>query len=515
MNHLVFLSLQKNLNHHINQFNMKNTILFFLLFFSTATFSQKLKKLPESKLSAAETEMHLRFLASDEMLGRKTGEQGNLVAARYITEQFRLLGLKSATSDGSYMQPVPFKNTKPVTEGSIFVGDSSLNAMDDFIVLSGKAANLKDISVVFANYGWADDKGYDDYKDLDVRGKIVVIQLGTPTSTKPNEAIQASDIKTKLAADKGALAVVEIFTAQIPWKNLRRFFASESLRLAKDKDDEGGIPHLWVNAGKGGLFSKEKLKTLSIKTAERVSTNVTSYNVAGIIEGTDPVLKNEYIVLSAHFDHIGINRTNKVDSISNGARDNAFGVTAMLSAAKALSQVHPKRSILLMGYTGEEIGLLGSKYYVDHPLLPLKQCVFNLDCDGAGYDDTTMLTIIGLNRTDAKTELEASGKAFGLKLADDPVPEQNLFERSDNFSFAVKGIPALDFAPGFKAFGPEILKYYHQTADNPETVNFSYLHKYCQTYAYAARLIANRATAPKWTAGDKYEKAWKELFGGK
>ena len=149
-----------------------------------------------------------------------------------------------------------------------------------------------------------------------------------------------------------------------------RFFNSESLKLADEKE-ESTIPHLWVNAGKAGALSKDKLKTLSIKTAEKVATIVNSFNVAGLIEGTDPVLKNEYIVLSAHFDHIGVNKTNKVDSISNGARDNAFGVTAMLFAAKALSQVRTKRSILFMGYTGEEIGLLGSKYYVDHPLVML------------------------------------------------------------------------------------------------------------------------------------------------
>jgi Peptidase family M28/PA domain len=494
---------------------MKNLIFLFVLGFATNAFSQKLNKLPESKIPAVETEAHLRFLASDELLGRKTGEQGNLVASRYITEQFRLLGLKSAVANGSYLQPVPFKNSKPVTQGSVVAGDSTLKIMDDFIVMAGKSADFHDAPVVFANYGWVDGKGYDDYKDLDVKGKIVVIQLGTPDTKKPFEAIQAADKKAKFAADKGAIAVVEIFTAQLPWKNLLRFFNSESIKLANDKEDESPIPHLWINAAKGGLFSKEKLKSLTIHTADKVSNSIISYNVAGIIEGTDPVLKNEYIVLSAHFDHIGINRSNKIDSISNGARDNAMGVTALLFAAKTLSQVRPKRSILVVGYTGEEIGLLGSKYYVDHPLLPLKQSVFNLDCDGAGYDDTTMLTTIGLSRTDAKTELEAAAKAFGLKMADDPVPEQNLFERSDNYNFAVKGIPALDFAPGFKAFGPEIMKYYHQTADNPETISFPYLHKYCQAYAYSARLIANRATAPKWVAGDKYEKAWKELFGGK
>lgn len=169
----------------------------------------------------------------------------------------------------------------------------------------------------------------------------------------------------------------------------------------------------------------------------------------------------------------------------------------------------------MIGYTGEEIGLLGSQYYVEHPLIPLKQCVFNLNCDGAGYDDTGLLTTIGLSRTDAKMELEQSAKAFGLKIIDDPAPEQNLFDRSDNVNFAAKGIPSPNFAPGMKAFGGEIMKYYHQTSDNPESVDFAYLHKYCQSYAYAARLIANRKDAPKWIAGDKYEKAWQTLFEDK
>ncbi len=496
---------------------MKKSILFGFLFLSSYAFSQKLSKLPESKIPQIETETHLRFIASDELMGRKTGEQGNLVAARYLTEQFRLLGLKSAVDNGSYMQPVPFKNTKPVTEGSVTAGDSTLKILDDFIVVSEKGANLSNTPVVFANYGWADDKGYDDYKDLDVKGKIVVVQLGTPTTTKPFEAIQAADKKAKLAEEHGAVAVVEIFTAQMPWKNLLRFFTSERLQLdlKKEGEKQATIPHLWINAAKGGLFAKDKLKTLTLKTGDKTVNNVMSYNVAGILEGTDPKLKNEYIVLSAHFDHIGINHTNKTDSISNGARDNAMGVTAVLFAAKAFSQMRSKRSILFIGYTGEEIGLLGSKYYVENPLIPLKQCVFNFNCDGAGYDDMTLLTTIGLSRTDAKAELETSAKAFGLKIIDDPAPEQNLFDRSDNVSFAAKGIPAPNFAPGMKAFGGEIMKFYHQTADNPETINFPYLHKYCQAYAYAARLIANRTTAPKWVAGDKYEKAWKELFGSK
>ncbi len=496
---------------------LKNNLLLGLLFLlNISVYAQKLTKLPEYKLPASESEMHLRFLASDEMLGRKTGEQTNLVAARYVAEQFRALGLKMPSGQSSYLQKVPFKNSKPANEGTITVGSETIKILDDFIVLEGKAADLKDVAVVFVGYGASEE----DYNNLDVKGKIVIAQLGTPKTEKPFEAIQASEAKTKLAADKGAAALVEMFTAQMPWRNIVRFFNAQRLTLdtKKEGEKESTMPHIWVSSTKAPLFAKDKLNTLSLKTSEKADISVISYNVVGILEGSDPTLKNEYIILSAHFDHVGTSRKgspnyNAADTIFNGARDNAFGVTAVLCAAKSLTQTKPKRSIVFIGFTGEEIGLLGSQYYADNPLVPLKQCVFNLDCDGAGYNDVTLLTTIGLGRTDCKPELEKAAAAFGLKMIDDPVPEQNLFDRSDNVSFARKGVPALDFAPGFTKFDDVINKYYHQVADNPETIDFAYLNKYCKSYTYAARLIANRKDAPKWIVGDKYEKAWKALYG--
>ena len=495
---------------------LKNKALFLLLCLNISVYAQKLTKLPEYKLPAVETETHLRFLASDEMLGRNTGEQTNLVAARYIAEQFRAVGLKMPAGQNTYYQKVPFKNSKPAKEGSMTIGSESLKILDDFLVLDGKAADLKETAVIFVGYGASDE----DYKNLDVKGKIVIAQLGTPKTEKPFEAIQASEAKTKLAADKGAAALVEIFTAQLPWKNIVRFINTQRLTLDRVKEGEKNIamPHIWVSSTKAALFNKEKLNTLSLKTAAKEDISVISYNVVGILEGSDPTLKNEYIILSAHFDHVGTSKKgsqnyNPEDTIFNGARDNAFGVTSLLYAAKCLSQTKPKRSIIFIGFTGEEIGLLGSEYYADNPLVPLKQCVFNLDCDGAGYNDKTLLTTIGLGRTDAKPELEKAAAGFGLKMIDDPVPEQNLFDRSDNVSFAKKGVPALDFAPGFTKFDDAIFKYYHQVTDNPETIDFAYLHKYCQSYTYAARLIANRKVAPKWIAGDKYEPAFKALYG--
>lgn len=496
---------------------MKKLALLCLCFISISIFAQKVSKMPESKLSQKETETHLRILAADEMMGRRTGEMGNNMAARYIAEQFRTLGLKPAGDNGSFYQKVPFKNTKPNTEGYMTIGDSTLKVMDDFITYDGKAIDVQNVPVVFAGAGWVEGD-YDDYKGLDVKGKIVIATFGTNKGTDPMASFEASAKKTKIAAEKGAVALIELVQINVPWRNIVRYFGGGGLQLDMNDPAKAAMPHYWVGSSRVKLLAKDKVQTLSIKTMNDVSIPVMSQNVAAILEGSDPTLKNEYIVLSAHYDHVGTGRNggNKFtaeDSIFNGARDNAFGVSAVLYAAKCLTTMKPKRSILFLGFTGEELGLLGSRYYGEHPLIPMKQCMFNLNCDGAGYNDVTALTTIGLSRTDCKTEMEIAAKAFGLKIIDDPAPEQNLFDRSDNVNFAKYGVPAPCFSPGLKAFDEAIFKYYHQATDNPETIDFNYLHKYCQSYAYAARLIANRKDQPKWTAGDKYEAAYKTLYG--
>ena len=239
-----------------------------------------------------------------------------------------------------------------------------------------------------------------------------------------------------------------------------------------------------------------------------------SKNVIGLLEGSDAKLKNEYLVVSAHYDHVGVNHQAQTgqDSIFNGARDNAIGVTGLLSTAKYLSQYSPKRSVLFIALTGEEKGLLGSKYYADHPAVPLKQTVFNFNCDGAGYNDVTVATVIGLERTTAETEISKACEAFGIKAALDPVPEQNLFERSDNYNFAVKGVPAINFAPGTKSFDAELMKYYHQPADEVASLDFDYLIKYFRAYVYANVLLSNLDKAPVWKQGDKFEVQSKKLY---
>ena len=222
--------------------------------------------------------------------------------------------------------------------------------------------------------------------------------------------------------------------------------------------------------------------------------------------------------MTAHFDHVGVGQQGggaytAEDSIFNGARDNAFGTISLLAAARAFAEQPPRRSVIVLAVTGEELGLLGSKYYSENPLVPLEQTVFNFNTDGAGYNDTTAISLIGSDRTGIDQQVERAATAFGKRVISDPAPEQGLFDRSDNVSFAAKGVPALSFTPGFAAFDDDIMRYYHQVSDNPETINLQYLKEYCQIFTLAARLIADRDVVPFWTEGDKYEDAGKALYG--
>jgi hypothetical protein len=498
---------------------MKNTVtsLLLSLLVLIPALAQKKSALPEFALQKGELETHMRFLASDELMGRRTGEQGNLVAARYVAEQFRRYGLIPAPGQSSYMQAVPLEKMGALQGGTLYVGNDTLQSQEDWILMSGNATDLS-APLVYVGFGLDDAaKGWDDYKGLDYKGKIVLVQSGSPDATTPSEIISVSNEKRKLAAQRGAVAIIELFKAPIPWNFVTKYFSGDRIALAAE-GTPATLPHAWVN-GQEAKYTKllRAATEVRFQTDGRRVQTINGYNVVAYIEGTDTKFKNEYVLLSAHYDHVGVGKQGgqpytPEDSIFNGARDNAFGTVSLLAAAEALVKNPPKRSVLLVALTGEEVGLLGSKYYASHPLLPLKNCIFNLNTDGAGYNDTRILAVIGLDRTGARAEIEKASKAFGLDVVADPAPEQGLFDRSDNVSFASKGIPAPTITPGFRTFDAELMKNYHQASDNPETIDFDYLLKFCQAYAYASRLIADRAQAPEWIKGDKYEKAAKQLY---
>lgn len=301
------------------------------------------------------------------------------------------------------------------------------------------------------------------------------------------------------------------------------FLADDALKGRETGTPEGKIAAAYLantlrsygvkpNPKTGNYYQEATLKTRA--RGNRPSVTIQSQNVIGIVEGTDPELKDEYIIYSAHYDHVGTHPSNVPgDSIFNGARDNAVGSTTVLSMAENLAKYPTKRSALFIFFTGEEKGLLGSRYYVENPVLPLNQMVYCFNSDNAGYNDTSIATIIGLPRTTAEQHIKDAATAFGLTAVDDPAPEQGLFDRSDNVSFARKGIPSPTFSLGFRSFSGDVTKYYHQPGDEANTLDYDYLLKFFQAYVLAGRSIADDKETPTWVKGDKYEAAGKALYG--
>jgi hypothetical protein len=376
------------------------------------------------------------------------------------------------------------------------------------VLMAGDSIQIQG-EIVFAGYG-----SREDMEKAGVKGRIVVTFAGTANENNVAKAFMTdAPLKAQLAQELGAKALIEILALPgVPWPAIANRLSEEKVSVK----EEEGIPHVWMrNSETPALTSLKETRRASGSLLIRGTNkkHILTRNVVGMVEGTDPKLKNEFVVVSAHYDHVGVNARSKPDSIYNGARDNAIGTVAMMATAKYLAKFPPKRSVIFIALTAEEKGLLGSAWYVAHPLVPLNKTVFNFNCDGAGYNDTTMATIIGLERTSVREDITKACSAFGLKAMQDPMPEHNLYERSDNFNFAAKGIPAVDFAPGTKAFDEELMKYYHQPADEVAGLNFDYLIKFFRAHVYACQLIANRAQAPAWTTGDKFEAVGKKLYG--
>lgn len=462
-------------------------------------------------VTKADTEAHLTFLAADEMRGRNTGSPELEIAANYIASNFKQWGIKPAPgTNEKYFQTVEFQKATPPSVIELVIEGQSFKLKDDVVQL-GVGDIDTSAPFVFIGYG-----SREDFEKTDVKGKIVVALCGTATEPNIMKAIMTDAVsKNALVKEFGGVALVEINTIPgVPWQALAGFLGSPRTSLKKES---AGVPHFWMKNSEVPVVTSLKESKIAKGSLKAVGSKIKYFNgknVAGVVEGTDPVLKNEYIVISAHYDHVGVTKKpNQEDSIYNGARDNAIGTVGMMETARFFGKYPQKRSVLLLALTAEEAGLLGSAWYSEHPLIPLKQTVFNFNCDGAGYNDMSIATVIGLERTTAETEIDKACTAFGLKATKDPVPEQNLFERSDNYNFAKKGVPAIDFAPGIKAFDAELNKYYHQPADEVGSLDFDYLVKYFRAYVYTNYLLANMPKAPVWKAGDKFEAEAKKLYG--
>ncbi|GIV31134.1 MAG: aminopeptidase [Saprospiraceae bacterium] len=468
--------------------------------------------LPDSE--KAILEQHIRYIASDEMAGRRTASEGGRKAAAYIAEQFEKLGLLPPPGQDDYFQKIPFVKISPPSSGLVELDGEAYYLGEDWGLIRGNKLAWTG-EAVFVGHGWVDSlAGIDDYANLDVKNKVVIALSGKPDEGAPFEAFQATRDKRAFAQQRGAIGLIELYKLRMPWQFVRRFMNAERLEIGAPQDYQSGIFHVWLKEKDGKSLELERGKTmrLSFETEGMQIEPTEASNVVGYLPGTDPTLADEIILLTAHYDHVGVGKQGggmytPADSIFNGARDNAIGVVALFAAARAFQQNPPARTVVFIAFTGEEIGLLGSNYYAENPLFPLEKTVYNLNNDGAGYNLTTHFSLIGWGRTTADTIFSIAARETGLDISKNPAENQNLFERSDNISFARKGIPAVTFSPGFIEMDREIMKYYHQAADNPDTLDFDYLFKFWKAYAAAALHLANWHGKLDWVPGDKFAPA--------
>lgn len=408
-------------------------------------------------------------LSSPEMEGRGTATPGGEKAAKYIAERFQQMGLKPLGDNGSYLQAIKFNFKQVSDETSVKVGDTALKHIEEFGVLFPQPN--KDVEVtgdlVFAGYGvTAPDIKHDDYANLDVKGKIVVILFGKPkTASGENaKAFNPSAIIANLLKRGAAGLIISDFGTS-SFTQFAKFLAQRKLALPGNEDSiysykiplviatKGVIEKLVAESGSTLAQLTEKAenneyvscdlkKSATIKIKMKLEESVGN-NVVGLLEGSDEKLKQEALTYSAHYDAFGM----KDGQLHPGAADNALGVAMMMSLAEAFTKApKPRRSVIFLAVTGEELGLLGSEYWANHPTWPIEKVAANINFDGIGvetYGPVKKVAGFGMDYSDLGEVLEDSATALGCRIISDPFPEEKVFYRSDHFSFVRKGIPSV------------------------------------------------------------------------
>ena len=446
---------------------------------------------------------HIKVLASDEFEGRGPGTKGEDLSINYIADQFKKIGLAPGNTDGTYFQKVPLVG---ITTGqdavmSIKVGGKDLKMKfgDDFVARTVRVVEKTgfDADVVFVGYGVvAPEYGWDDYKGMDVRGKVLIMLVNDPPVADSKNPTKLDDkmfkgramtyygrwtYKFEIAAEKGAagvLVVHETGPAGYPWSVPKGSFTIENFDLvSKDKNMSRVQVEGWITDTKtkellntAGLnfdtlkkgSARKDFKPVALSAHAKLDLNqklrfIDSHNVVAKLEGSDPKLKDEYVIYTAHWDHLGIGLPNeKGDKIYNGALDNASGCAGLIEIARAFKSLPtpPRRSILFLSVTAEEKGLIGSKYYAENPIYPLEKTVANINMDGLNqWGPTRDVTVVGLGNSTLDDVLQQAAAEKSRVLRPDPEPEKGFYYRSDHFNFAKVGVPALDPNDGIDFIG--------------------------------------------------------------
>jgi Zn-dependent M28 family amino/carboxypeptidase len=489
---------------------------------------------------------HVKVLADDNMEGRDTGSEGLRKAEAYVVEQLKASGLKPKGANGFY-QPAKFVSHQLVEQDSslalVHDGVPHPLTLGDDAFISSRAdlpSEMVTAPLVFAGYGLKiPENNYDDLAGLDLKGKVVVYITGSPADVPSAVAAHYQTVAERWKAlhAAGVVGVVSILnpaSMEIPWSRYSMNRTRPSMNLAGDEFNEtpGEKVAVVFNAdkaeqlfaGTGHTFAeiadlaKDRKAlphfTLSVSIQSKAHLEVSSLessNVVAVYPGSDSKLKNEYVVLSAHIDHVGIGAPIDGDKIYNGAMDNASGSALLLDVARSLAQSHEKtrRSVLFVFVTGEEKGLLGSKYFAAHPTVPTKSMVADVNADMfLPIVPLKLLTIYGLGESDLGDQATTVAKSYGVDVQPDPQPLHNIFIRSDQYNFVRDGIPAVMMDVGVVPGSPEhkiqiewrTHRYHAPSDDLQQPVDFAAAALYEDIVRALTISVANESQRPEWKA---------------
>ena len=537
--------------------------LFALILIAVTGISCSSSKVDEAAQTITKESMmeHIATLSSDEFLGRSTGTEGEEKTVRYLVEKFKAMGATSGVEDGSYVQPFPLLGQKTMNHSmNIKAGSgnrtiNSLTFFEDFVAWPSNQSENVDINnaeLVYVGYGiQAPEENWDDFKGVDVKGKIIVIKNNDPEydenlfGGKTRLYYGRYTYKYEKAKEMGALGAIIIHTtptAGYGWGVVSNGWSRERFYVKSAENADMGSTEMngWVTyeAGKklfnqAGLNIDEMLEAADSPDFEPVKLqntrlsveidaeyrNINSRNVIAKIEGNDPELKNEYLVLTAHYDHLGITAAIDGDVINNGAEDNAAGVSAVLESMRAYKSIQSelKRSVLAVVVGAEEVGLLGSQYWAENPTVHPGKVTGNINLDGMNvYGETNDLVIIGYGRNTLADKVVEVAKEQGRTVKPDANPEQGIFYRSDHFNMAKVGIPAIFPNPGNEFVNkPEG---YAETVDSVSAANYHSVNDEINEYWDLSGAVKdthlffevgfralNDSELQTWKSGDEFE----------
>jgi Zn-dependent M28 family amino/carboxypeptidase len=547
---------------------MKNRITICLLVLAAVAVLQAQPGLsPEAQkamnaIDPAKIRATVKYLSDDALEGRGTGQRGGDLAADWIAAQFKKYGLQPAGDDGTFFQKIGFYGvtTDPQQTHFAFVAkvgaETSLRFAEDYVATDQTHSQKSEIDapIVYVGYGInAPEYNWDDYKGADLKGKALLMLVNEPPSDDPNffkgRALTYYGrwtYKYEEAARRGAVAVILVHKTEMasyPWEVVRNSWGGETSLLQDDTDAKlksAGWIQLEVArklAQTAGMDLEQMLKDansrsfkpveLGVRLKETIVTRVrpfASRNVVAKVAGSDPRLKSQAVIYTAHYDHLGIHRDEPGDNIYNGAADNATGCGILLELARAYagSSHKPARSILFAAVTAEEQGLLGSKYLGQHPPVRARDISLDLNYDDVQpIGDPEQVVVTGAERTTLSPLVERTAQSFSLAIQPDDHPEAGHYYRSDHFSLARVGVPAFSVNQGplFKghdlAWGEEkesdyVAHRYHQPSDEyrPD-MDFTGNAKLAKFGFALGWQVANQPELAGWQPGDEFEKARK------